>query len=155
MENQGDGSFVNISSEAGSGMKVTLSTRGAGFGDLDNDGDVDIVISNSRRGPTLLKNDTATGNHWLGVRLQGVKCNRDGVGSHVTVIAGDLKQFAEVHSGRGYQSHSGLRLHFGLGRHEKADRLEVRWLGGGTDTLKDVPANQFITIKQTQREDES
>jgi len=150
MENQGNEKFANISQQAGDGMKVTWSSRGAGFDDLDNDGDIDVVISNSRRGPTLLRNDTANKHHWLGVRLQGTKANRDGIGSHVTVIAGDLKRIAEVHSGRGYQSHFGMRLHFGLGAHEKVDRIEVQWLGGGKDIIENVPANQFITIKQGQ-----
>jgi hypothetical protein len=151
MENRGNEKFANVSAQAGAGMKVNLSSRGAAFGDLDNDGDIDVVILNSRRGPTLLRNDTTGKRHWLGLRLQGVQANRDGIGSHVTVIAGKLRQFAEVHSGRGYQSHSGTRLHFGLGDHEKVDRIEVQWLGGGTDVLENVAIDRFLTIKQGQR----
>jgi len=150
MENLGDENFANISAQAGDGMKVSLSSRGAAFGDLDNDGDIDVVVLNSRRGPTILRNETAGGRHWLGLRLQGIQANRDGIGSHIAVIAGEMRQYAEVHSGRGYQSHSGTRLHFGLGSHEKVDRIEVQWLGGGRDVLENVPADQFITIKQGQ-----
>ncbi|UCD51075.1 MAG: CRTAC1 family protein [Phycisphaerales bacterium] len=150
IENQGHEKFANVSQQAGGGMKVTLSSRGAGFDDLDNDGDIDVVISNSRRGPTLLRNDTVNKHHWLGLRLRGVRANRDGIGAHVAVIAGDLKRIAEVHSGRGYQSHFGTRLHFGLGTRETVDRIEIQWLGGGQDTVENVPADRFFTVTQGQ-----
>jgi hypothetical protein len=150
MENQGNEKFLNVSQRAGDGMKVTWSSRGAGFDDLDNDGDIDVVISNSRRGPTLLRNDTINKHHWLDLRLRGTKANRDGIGSHVTVIAGDRKRTAEVHSGRGYQSHFGMRLHFGLAAQEKADRIEIQWLGGGSEVIEDVPADQIVTITEGQ-----
>jgi len=150
MENLGNEKFVNISQKAGDGMKVTQSSRGAGFDDLDNDGDIDVVISNSRQGPTLLRNDSANKNHWLGVRLRGVRTNRDGIGAHVTLIAGDLKHIAEVHSGRGYQSHFGTRLHFGLGTHEKVDRLDIQWIGGGQNIIENIASDQFITLTEGQ-----
>jgi len=144
--NRGDGTFANASFKSGRGMRVRRSSRGAVFGDLDNDGDLDIVILNSRSTPTLLRNDTENGNHWLQVRLRGVKSNRFGVGAHVLVRAGDLRSVDEVHSGRGYQSHWGLRLHFGLGRHAVVDRLEVRWPGGARDVLRNIPAERCVTI---------
>jgi hypothetical protein len=131
-------------------MSVSLSSRGAGFGDLDGDGDIDVVILNSRHRPTILRNDTSGDRHWLAVRLQGVQANRDGIGSHVTVIAGELRQCAEVHSGRGYQSHWGTRLHFGLGTHKKVDRIEVQWMGGGQDILENIGVDRFLTIQQGQ-----
>jgi hypothetical protein len=87
-------------------------------------------------------------NRWLQVTLRGVKTNRDGVGAHVTVAAGNLVQLDEVHSGRGYQSHWGSRLHFGLGRHDRVDRIEVRWIGGGVDVLENVPVDRQITITE-------
>lgn len=129
-------------------MLVKLSSRGAGFDDLDNDGDVDVVILNSRETPTILRNDKANDNHWLHVRLQGTKTNRDGVGAHVKVVSGDLTLIDEVHSGRGYQSHYGSRLYFGLGKRDRVDRIEVRWIGGGTDVLENVSARQLITIQE-------
>jgi hypothetical protein len=125
-----------------------LSSRGAGFDDLDNDGDVDVVILNSRREPTILRNDSVNNNHWIQIRLQGVDSNRDGVGAQVKVVAGDLTQVAEVHSGRGYQSHWGSRLHFGLGNRHRLDRIEVRWIGGGTDLLEGVDADQLVVIRE-------
>ncbi|HAK94772.1 MAG TPA: hypothetical protein DCM87_07140 [Planctomycetes bacterium] len=136
--NQGDGTFRDVSAEAGGGMRVRLSSRGAAFEDLDNDGDIDVVIVNSRREPTLLRNDSPRGNHWLQVELRGVRANRGGVGARVKVVAGDLTLHDEVHAGRGYQSHFGSRLHFGLGTRAAIDRIEVKWLGGGTDTILGV-----------------
>lgn len=148
LENNGDEKFVNVSKLSGDGMQVKLSSRGAAFGDLDNDGDIDAVILNSRREPTLLRNDTSPQHHWLQLRLQGRQSSRDGIGAHVKVIAGDLTQFAEVHSGRGYQSHYGLRLHFGLAAHQRVDRIEVQWLGGAVDVLENVPVDQRLKIIQ-------
>jgi hypothetical protein len=146
--NTGDGKFVDVSDESGDGMKVKLSSRGAGFDDLDNDGDIDVVILNSRREPTILRNDSPSKGHWLQVRLRGVKTNRDGVGAHVTVMAGDLTLLDEVHSGRGYQSHYGMRLHFGLGNRSKIDRIEVRWIGGGVDVFENVAVDQVVTLTE-------
>ena len=146
--NTGDGKFADVSDQCGDGLSVELSSRGAGFDDLDNDGDIDAVILNSRREPTILRNDSATGNHWIQIRLRGVKTNRDGVGARVKLIAGDLTQVDEVHSGRGYQSHYGTRLHFGLGELDHVDRIEVRWIGGGVDVWTDVEADRLLTIKE-------
>jgi len=145
-ENVGDEKFVNVSDRSGDGLAVTLSSRGAGFDDLDNDGDIDAVILNSRRGPTILRNDSANDHHWLQIRLQGTKTNRDGVGAHAKVTTGNLTQLDEVHSGRGYQSHYGMRLHFGLGNRTEADRIEVRWIGGGTDVFENVAADRLVTL---------
>ena len=148
LTNTGDGKFVDISDRAGDGMNVRLSSRGAAFDDLDNDGDIDVVILNSRREPTILRNDSPSKGHWLQVGLRGVKTNRDGIGAHVKVVAGDLTLIDEVHSGRGYQSHYGTRLHFGLGAREKVDRIEVRWIGGAKDVLKDVAVDQILTVTE-------
>ena len=135
LRNTGDGRFVDVSRQSGEGMLVELSSRGAAFDDLDNDGRIDAVILNSRREPTILRNASPAG-HWMQVELRGVKANRDGVGAQVKVVAGDLVQVAEVHSGRGYQSHFGSRLHFGIGAHNQIDRIEVRWIGGGSEVFE-------------------
>ena len=151
MRNTGDGHFVDVSKSSGDGMLVRTSGRGAAFDDLDNDGDVDVVVLNSRQQPTILRNmlyELGSKNHWLQVRLRGVKGNRDGVGARVKVVTGDLTQIDEVHSGRSYQSHFGMRLSFGLGKRERVDRVEVHWIGGGTDVLEDVPADQLLTITE-------
>ncbi|OHB84295.1 MAG: hypothetical protein A2V98_18800 [Planctomycetes bacterium RBG_16_64_12] len=148
LKNTGKGTFVNVSDSSGGGTKEKLVGRGAAFDDLDNDGRIDVVISSSRRPPMILRNQSETGNHWLGLRLQGVKTNRDGVGARVKVTAGDLAQVDEVHSGRGYQSHFGSRLHFGLGKRTHVDRVEVRWLGGGNDVVENLAADQLVTITE-------
>jgi len=148
LENTGDGKFVNVSGDCGDGLKVKLSSRGAALGDLDNDGDLDAVILNSRREPTVLRNDSKTGNHWIQVKLRGVKTNRDGVGARVKVVAGELTQIDEVHSGRGYQSHFGTRLHFGLGKRARVDRIEVRWIGGGTDVFENPGVDRLLTLTE-------
>ena len=96
----------------------------------------------------ILRNESPPKNHWLPIRLQGVKTNRDGIGAQVTVTAGALTLLDEVHSGRGYQSHYGMRLHFGLGGHDKADRIEVRWIGGGKDVFENVPADRLIILTE-------
>ncbi|MCH8218205.1 MAG: CRTAC1 family protein, partial [Planctomycetes bacterium] len=146
--NQGEGTFVDVSERSGDGMQAIGRSRGAAFDDLDNDGDVDVVVLNARAAPTLLRNESSEQGHWLQVGLRGVRTNRDGVGARVTVVAGDLVQTAEVHSGRGYQSHYGMRLHFGLGTHRRVDRIEVRWIGGGVDICRDVEADQLFVLTE-------
>ena len=148
LRNTGDEKFVDCSDGCGEGLATALSSRGAAFDDLDNDGDIDAVVVNSRQKPTILRNETPAANHWIAIRLQGVRANRDGVGSRVKVISGDLIQVAEVHSGRGYQSDYARRLHFGLGGRERIDRIEVRWLGGGVDVLENLSADRILTITE-------
>jgi hypothetical protein len=144
--NLGNGRFANVSDVSGDGMQVRLVARGVAFDDLDNDGRVDVVILNSRRVPTCLRNESATGYHWLELQLRGTTTNRDGVGAFVRVVAGDLTQVEEVHSGRGYQSHFGARLHFGLGPRKQVDRIEIRWIGRGVDVFENVAVDQRLTI---------
>ncbi|MHC4751263.1 MAG: CRTAC1 family protein [Planctomycetota bacterium] len=146
--NTGDGKFIDVSDNSGGGMKVKLSSRGAGFDDLDNDGDIDVVILNSRREPTILRNDSLSKGHWIQIRLRGTKSNRDGIGARVKVEAGDLALIDEVHSGRGYQSHYGSRLHFGLGSRERLDRIEVHWIGGGVDVFEDISVDRLVTLAE-------
>jgi len=144
--NTGNGKFVDVSSACGDGLLPKRSSRGTGFDDLDNDGRVDGVILNSRREPTILRNESATDHHWLQIRLCGTRTNRDGVGAAVRVVSGELVQMAEVHSGRGYQSHHGTRLQFGLGKRERIDRVEVRWIGGDTEVFQAVPRDALVTL---------
>ncbi len=146
--NTGRGKFVDVSSQSGDGLAVKLSSRGAAFDDLDGDGDIDAVILNSRQKPTILRNESASRNHWIQIRLRGVNSNADGVGARVKVVAGELVQTDEAHGGRGYQSHYGARLHFGLAGHDRIDRIEVRWIGGGLDVLSDLAADQLLTITE-------
>ncbi|MGM0487706.1 MAG: CRTAC1 family protein [Planctomycetota bacterium] len=146
--NTGGGRFKNVSKQCGDGLEPVHASRGAAFNDLDNDGDVDVVVLNSRERPTVLRNDSnaeaETKAHWVQLKLIGVESNRDGVGSRVTVTAGDLTRVAEVHSGRGYQSHYAMRLHFGLGTRDTIDRLGIRWAGSGTvDTFENIKTDRL------------
>ena len=146
LENNGKGRFTDISGRAGDGLTVKRSSRAAAFDDLDNDGKIDVVVLNARREPTILRNESPNRNHWLGVRLRGTRSNRDGVGARIQVVSGDLTQVDEVHSGRGYQSSYGMVPHFGLGQRTKADRIEVRWVGGGSNVVENVSADRVIEI---------
>jgi enediyne biosynthesis protein E4 len=149
LQNGASGKFVNVSQPSGLNTLPPHSARGVAFDDMDNDGDVDLVVLNSREQPTLLRNmyrELAGGNHWLQLRFQGVKTNRDGVGARVRVTCGDLVLVDEVHSGRGYQSHWGSRIQFGLGEHDRVERVEVRWIGGGIDVWNEIPADQLMTV---------
>jgi hypothetical protein len=148
LRNTGEGKFVDVSGQSGDGMKVKAVARGIAFDDLDNDGRVDVVILSSRHRAVVLRNESDTANHWLQIELRGTKSNRDGVGARVKVTAGKLAQIAEVHSGRGYQSHFGYRLHFGLGKHTQVDRIEARWIGGGIDVVEDVGVDQLLRITE-------
>jgi enediyne biosynthesis protein E4 len=146
LANTGQGRFVDVSPQSGDGLDVKRSSRGAAFDDLDNNGKIDVVILNARNEPTILRNDSPGQHHWLRVRLRGTRSNRDGIGARIKVIAGDLTQVSEVHSGRGYQSHYGLQPHFGLGHRDRVDRIEVRWIGGGVDVLENIAADRIVEI---------
>jgi hypothetical protein len=148
LRNNGHGKFVNVSEQAGDGMLPKLSSRGAAFDDLDNDGLIDVVVLNSRREPTILRNVSSRTNHWIDVQLRGTRSNRDGIGAHVTVKASDLSQLDEVHSGRSYQSDFGKRLHFGLGQRTKVDEIRVQWIGGGVDVVRNPGVDQVVKIVQ-------
>jgi hypothetical protein len=146
LQNAGNGSFRDVSADSGSGMSAAYSSRGAGFDDLDNDGDVDAVILNARALPTLMRNDTRNRSRWLEVELTGRSSNRDGVGARVIVTAADLVQVAEVHSGRSYQSHFGSRLHFGLASNDRVDRIEIRWPSKTVDVIENVAVDQLVSV---------
>ncbi len=146
--NTGDGKFRDVSKQAGSGLAVVESSRGAAFDDLDNDGDIDAVVLNSGALPTILRNESKTGHHWLELKLQGKRHNFDGVGARVRVFSGDKVQLAEAIAGRSYQGHFGTRLHFGLGAHDRVDKIEVRWLGKTIETFPGVAAEQVVVLKE-------
>ena len=123
-------------------------SRGTAFGDIDNDGDVDIVVSNLKDAPTVLRNESDNTSRWLNVKLVGTHCNRDAIGARVTVVSGGSTQIREVKSGSGYLSQNDLRLHFGLGDATRIDTLTVGWLCGKVQTLQDVETNQLLVISE-------
>ncbi len=121
-------------------------SRGTAFGDIDSDGDIDIVISNLKDAPTVLRNEGGNASQWLAVKLIGTHCNRDAIGARVTIASEELTQIREVKSGSGYLSQNDLRLHFGLGTATSVDVLTVRWLCGRVQTLQNVETNQVLVI---------
>ncbi len=152
MQNQGDGTFMNVSEEAGPGLQVAESTRGGAYGDLDNDGRLDIVLSNSRTHPTILRNQFENNNHWINIKLQGNDSNYDAIGARVTVITGEKTQIQEVRAGGSYQSQYDTRLHFGLGQAVTIDHVTVRWPTGKEQTFENLKPNRFILIEEGKQE---
>jgi hypothetical protein len=148
LANTGEGKFVDVSETSGDGMRVKLVSRGTAFEDLDRDGDVDAVILNVRSQPTILRNDSPQGHHWIEIELQGLRTNRDGIGARVDVTVGDKVLVDEVHSGRGYQSHYGKRLNFGLGDSDHVDRIVVHWIGGVAEAFENLKADQRIVLQE-------
>jgi len=142
------GRFELVTEASGPGATTPHSSRGAAFGDYDNDGDLDVLVMNMNEPPSLLRNDYAGPNGWLAVKLEGTRSNRAGLGATVTVTAGGRRQARAVLSQSSYYSHDDLRLHFGLGSSAQADRLEVRWPSGRVDVLRDVAGRRVVTIKE-------
>ena len=146
--NEGDGTFKEVAAQHGDALMVPRSSRGAAFGDFDNDGDIDVVIENIDGKPTLLRNDGGNQNNWLTVKTIGQGMNRDAIGARVKVTAGDLEQWDEVRAGGSYISSNDLRLHFGLGRRDKIDSVEIHWPDGSTESLQNPPINSFLDIQK-------
>src|SRR6202030_4351575 len=144
--NNRDGTFDEVSKSAGLRDMPLKSRRGAAFGDIFNTGNIDIVVLNVGYPPSLLLNTNRTPYHRVLFKLIGTKSNRAAVGARVTIHAGGVKQFNEVHGGGSYLSQNDLRLHFGLGTAAKMDSVEIRWPNGTTEALQNVSADAIYTI---------
>ena len=145
--NTGQGTFEQVTAHSGA-ADAPHSSRGAAFGDIDNDGDIDMLVMNMNEPPSLLRNDYRGGNGWLMVELEGTPSNRSAIGAIVSVTAGGRVQSRAVLSQSSYYSHDALRVHFGLGASTKADRVEVRWPNGHTQVLADVASKQVLRVRE-------
>jgi enediyne biosynthesis protein E4 len=146
--NEGKGQFVDIASSVGGGFAQPKVGRGAAFGDFDNDGDADVLITTNNGPAFLYRVDSPPDAHSLRVKLHGTKSNRDGIGARVRVFAGSDKYWRVVKTGSSYLSQSELPLTFGLGAHTRADRLVVEWPSGARDELNDLPAGQAYEVTE-------
>ncbi len=146
--NKGQGKFEDVSESSGPGILEKHSSRGAAFGDYDNDGSVEVLVNNQNEAPSLLKQAGQTAGNWALLKLTGVKSNRSAIGARVRLSAGGMVQTGEVRSGGSYLSQDDLRLHFGVGTARRIDSIEIRWPGGGLQIEKDMAANQVITIRE-------
>jgi len=145
--NLGGGRFEELAGEAGPGVTEAHSSRGAAFGDFDNDGDVDVLIVNLNEPPSLLRNDVSGTGHWLKVLLVGTASNRSAIGAQVVAKYGETRQAQAVLAQSSYLSVNDRRLHFGLGDSTAAD-LEIRWPNGGRESVSKVAADQLVVIRE-------
>ena len=142
--------FTEISRQSGAGFTRDDVGRTLLTGDIDNDGDIDLVITNNGGAPEVLRNAGGNARNAIAIRVAGSASNRDGLGARVTVVAGGGTQVREVKSGSSYLGQNDLRVHVGLGELTRVERIDVRWLGGRLDTVRDVAANQIITMTEGQ-----
>ena len=150
-----NGRFEDVTEQGGSGIMENAPARGCAFGDYDNDGDIDVVVNCINSVPQLLRCDSTLNRTWIKIKLVGTKTNRTGIGSRVIVTAKTqagapkaLQQMDELRSGGSYFSQNDLRMHFGLGDAKTVEMVEIRWLSGQVDKLKNLEANQLYVIQE-------
>jgi hypothetical protein len=150
--NEGNGVFTDVSPAAGPPFQVERVHRGAAFGDVDNDGDVDVLVTTVNDFPLLLRNDGTAGGPAdpvsLLVSTEGVRTNRNGIGARVTVVTEAVRQSREIRSAYSYLAANDLRAHFGLGAYAGADSVIVDWPGGARDVATGVEGGQLVTIRE-------
>lgn len=147
--NEGAGKkFLETSAIAGPALELSEVSRGAAFGDIDNDGDIDIVVSNNKGPARLLLNETGSRRHWIQIRLEATRGNRFGIGARIGVHRGKDVLWRRVHSDGSYLCASDLRVHFGLGDQSRIDRIEVRWPEGSAETWTSVAADKLVVLRQ-------
>src|SRR5256885_16071492 len=146
--NTGHAIFQSVSEQLGSDFQLPRVSRGAAIADFDNDGDLDILVSNNGQPPQLLRNDGGNSNHWLQIFLIGTRSNRDSVGARVKVTAGDLVLYDERKGGMSYQSAQDPRLHFGLGQRRTVEEVEIKWPSGGLTKLSNPKPQQILGTEE-------
>lgn len=146
--NNHDGTFTEVTEVAGPGMQIKKVSRGATFGDYDNDGDIDVLVLNMGDRPTLLRNEGGNRNHWIKFRTVGTRSNRDGIGARIWVTAGGFTQMREVYMGSSFLCGNDIRVHFGLGKADKADLVRIRWPSGLVEEFRDLKADRLYILKE-------
>ncbi len=146
--NLGGGKFAKVSDQLGADFMKPTVGRGSAVADFDNDGDLDIAVSNSNDFPQLLRNDGGNSNHWLEIKLVGVKSNRDGRGAALKLTSEGFVQYRQAQGGMGYMSAHDPRIHFGLGSRKSVDSLEITWPSGIVDKLSNLPIDEILTVKE-------
>ena len=142
LKNMQDGTFKNITDQ--SGLSLINVSRGAAFGDYDNDGDFDILVTNWNQPANLLRNETGNLNNWVQIKAIGQKSNRSGIGTRIKIVTGDLIQYQEIQSGGSYLSFSSLQVHFGLAKAKEIDLIEIHWPSGQIDRSSNLNVNQKL-----------
>src|SRR5262249_44209312 len=146
--NQHDGTFREVSKVSGPAVEIPQVSRGLAVGVLFNDGHLEIVIENLESAPLILRAEADAQNHWMSLELRGTKGNLLALNARVKVTAGELIQEDEVRSGGSYLSQNDLRLHLGLGKHSRADKVEVIWPSGAKETLANLAADRFYVVQE-------
>lgn len=147
-ENKGDGNFQDISVESGSYFKKEFVGRGACFSDYDNDGDMDIYIANLNDRGVFLRNNKGNSNNWIILKLIGNASNKDGIGARIKITSGGKTQTAQKISTTGYLSQNDPRMHFGLSKNDKVEKIEIKWPSGKIQILDNIAVNQILTITE-------
>ena len=142
------GTFQDVTKQLGPDLAEARVSRAAAFADYDNDGDIDVLVTNNGDQPQLLRNDGGNRNHWVEIRLVGTRSNRDGIGAKVQIVAHGIRQTDEAKGGMSYQAAHDPRLHFGLGHATQISLVTVVWPSGAVTKLTDVPVDRCITIKE-------
>jgi hypothetical protein len=146
--NQHGSTFVDVSLQSGDVFTQRWAARGLAVGDIDNDGRLDVVITSNDGPAWVLRNETSTHNHWITLKLVGVKSNRDGIGAQVEIATEAGKQYATVTTASSYESSSDPRVHFGLGIATTVNLIRIRWPSGVMQTLNNVQADQFLVVTE-------
>jgi enediyne biosynthesis protein E4 len=144
--NKGESGFEDVSKLSGLNEGQLQARRGIAFGDIDNDGDIDMVVYNQKNPPSVFLNDSKNQNHRVLFKLQGTKSNHAAIGSRVMVYTGDARMMNEVHSGNSHLSQSDLRLHFGLGKAQSMTKVGILWPSGAREEIPNVAADFIYTI---------